>query len=114
MGYIRHNAIVVTSWDKALLDASLAKAKELGLDATEPGKTHVNGYRSFLICPDGSKEGWPESDDGDRARDAFVKWLYAQRHEDNSSSIEWVEVSYGSDDASARVERSEWRKARAG
>jgi len=109
MGYVRHHAIVVTSSREQDITGGIAKATELGLVASVQSPRTVNGYRSFLVCPDGSKEGWAESDEGDVAREAFIAWLRAQRYDDGSSNIEWVEVSYGSDDKSARIERSEWR-----
>lgn len=115
MGYMRHHAIVVTSWDVELLTAAHAKAVELGdrhpnslfetrlFAVTEITPDGINGYRSFLVAPDGSKEGWEASEAGDAARAALIEWLNEQRYEDRSSSLDWVEVQYGDDDLQTRI-----------
>lgn len=112
MGHIRHHAIIVTSWDGHAIEAAWDHAKGLDMSPTDISDPQVNGYQSFLIPPDGSKEGWTASDDGDSRRYNFTMWLRTQRHDDKSSPLEWVEVEYGSDDRSARVADSEWRKGR--
>ena len=63
----------------------------------------VNNYRSFAIVPDGSKEGWPESDEGDEGRDRFIEWLDTQRYDDGSPRQRWVEVQFGDDDEETKV-----------
>lgn len=107
MGYMRHHAIVVTSWDKEALTKAHAQAQKMfdpvSAACVSKGSSVVsavvdaglNGYRSFLIAPDGSKEGWPESDAYDLARAEFVKWLNAQRHEDGSTLLQFAEVFFG-------------------
>lgn len=96
MGYIRHDAIIVTSWNAEYLHAAAEKAKEIGLQIVGPSKPAMNGTTTFLVCPDGSKEGWEESDAGDAKRAAFLNYLNGQRYEDNSSSLSWVALSYSS------------------
>lgn len=108
MGYIRHNAIVVTSWDGGHMDVAAEEAKKLGLQVLGPSEEATNGYRSLLVCPDGSKEGWEESNAGDANRAEFCKWMDEHRFEDGSTCLEWVEISYGSDDREAAVERHAW------
>lgn len=109
MGYIRHNAIVVTSWNGEAIAACADKARDLGLRVICENSDATNGYRSLLVCPDGSKEGWAESDAHDAKRGELKAWMATQRYEDASSSLEWVEVAYGSDDAVATVEAHEWQ-----
>ena len=104
MGYIRHNAIVVTSWNDALINAAACRALNIGLTVLGPSEQATNGFRTMLVCPDGSKEGWEESDHGDRMRAAFRAWMNKQRYGDGSTSLHWVEIAYGSDDAEATVE----------
>ena len=74
MGYMRHEAIVVTSWKKSYLEVARNKALEFGLDVTELTNECMNGYVSFLIAPDGSKEGWEESDAHETKRGEWVSW----------------------------------------
>lgn len=108
MGYVRHNAIVVTSWDDEVIIKAYQKAAELGCLVTGTVIDTVNAYHSFLIAPDGSKEGWAESDEGDTRRAQFREWTRTVRHSDGSSPLEWVEVDYGSDDADPDVVDHEW------
>lgn len=112
MGYVVHHAIVVTSWNYDRLRVARDKAFELlpGL-VTEIIETRVNRDYSFFVGPDGSKEGWEESDEGDRQRDQFIAWLNTQRHEDHSTWLHWAEVAYSSDDRNAKVTRHAWERA---
>ena len=108
MGYIRHNAIVVTSWNAAMIEAAACRARNMGLTVLGPSAEAMNNYRTLLVCPDGSKEGWEESDQGDQRRITFRDWLNEQRYEDGSTRLHWVELAYGSDDANATVEAHAW------
>ena len=67
MGYMRHHAILVTSWDAKLLASAHAQAVKMFAYVSPISPAFVNGYQSFFIPPDGSKEGWPESDAGARS-----------------------------------------------
>lgn len=108
MGYIRRNAIVVTSWHSGAAKAAAQQACDIGMMVLGPSDKAVNGYSSMLVCPDGSKEGWIESNTGDKQRKEFREWLETQRFEDRSSNLEWVEISYGSDDREATIVASAW------
>lgn len=99
MGYIRHHCIIVTSWSKH--DMNIARNKALEIF---PKKiisdfifSEMNTYSTFIIAPDGSKEGWETSDNGDRNRDLFINWLDLQRHSDGSGPYAWAELQYGDD-----------------
>lgn len=109
MGYIRHNAIIVTTWNAELATATAAEARALGLSVLGPSEEAIDGYRSVVIVPDGSKEGWGDSDLGDERRAALKGWLQSQRYDDGSSPLEWVEVAYGSDDCEASIVDTEWQ-----
>ena len=118
MGYMRHHAIIVTTWDLDLIRHARNEATNIfGADAvTGLVDASTNGYRTFFVGPDGSKEGWDESDQGDQRRDRFVHWLNAQRAEDGSSWLDWAEIQYGDDDGDNRVlrhndESLEWHEA---
>lgn len=95
MGYIRHNAIVVTSWDydKASIAYHAAKSifAKYGLgQLVGPIISSVAGdYKTFFIGPDGSKEGWETSNAGNDARDDFIHWLQ------NFDCYDWAEIQYG-------------------
>lgn len=108
MGYIRHDAILVTTWNREATDAAANKAREMGLAILGPSDEAMNGYRTLLVCPDGSKEGWDLSDEFDARRKAFVEYLNGVRYEDGETCLEWVAVAYGGDDYRAEITASAW------
>lgn len=109
MGYIKHDAIIVTSWNDEAIIAARDAATRCCLQAIGPCAPMVNGYRTMLVCPDGSKEGWTNSDDGDSQRAEFIDYLRGIKYEDGSSCLEWVAVAYGNDDRKASISDHAWR-----
>jgi hypothetical protein len=108
MGYERHNAILVTSWSEPLVAEAQAEASRLfdGIAPVTPVmRTSVNGYHSFAVLPDGSKEGWDHSKKGDEARTELLRWMNERRYSDGSSPLDWVEVQYGDDNDETIVTR---------
>ena len=113
MGYIKHNVIVITSWDKKILEKARGRARKLfkkvfkqedeefrqdGSKLVSPIiKGIANGYFSFFIAPDGSKEGWSPSQFGDEAREKFMKYVYSLDYEDGSNPLDFVEIEFGGD-----------------
>jgi hypothetical protein len=99
MGVINNNAIIATtrSDEKAAgfqswIDSELSeKEREL---IVRTG-SWVNGFHSFAVMPDGSKEGWEESDAGDAVRERVVTRLGEDNDENGSSPWKWVEVGFG-------------------
>jgi len=94
MGYIRHDAIVVTTWQREDLTKAYQKAEELGLPISRIVESPLNGYASFLIAPDGSKEEWKDSEKGEEARQAWKEWA----RKEGGLFIDWVHVNYGGDE----------------
>lgn len=118
MGYIRHHAIVVTGsrrdFDPELairrisVDDAHRAAVSAGCSCVTPVVgPGMNDTFSFLVAPDGSKEGWVDSDEGDTARDSFISWLRDANGE-HGGRFAWAEVVLGPDDAEAHVERNAW------
>jgi hypothetical protein len=96
MGFIRHDAIIVTAQD---VTEALCKAAEIGLATSRITLSPMNGFESFLIAPDGSKEGWEDSNEGDAMRGEWIAWAKG-----NGDGICWAHVSYGGDEPdSARL-----------
>ena len=58
MGRITHHAIVVTSWRDEAIESAHAYATEVFAYVTPIIESRINGYKTFLIPPDGSKSGW--------------------------------------------------------
>jgi hypothetical protein len=94
MGYIRHHSILVTAYNKEYVQKAWDKANKLFPEILTPIISSLwNGYYSFAILPDGSKEGWPESDELDRLRARYKRWIRTLNFDDGSSPFDWVEVS---------------------
>lgn len=86
MGTIQHHTIVITTWRD---DAPIIAAKAASLGCTVAGPTQpAFGFSTVCVAPDGSKEGWTDSDEGDVRRNEFVAWLESKDHA-------WVEVAFG-------------------
>jgi hypothetical protein len=106
MGYIRHHAIVVTGGEYGPLPISIAHKRAVEMFGDQVSSMIVgcvNSYQTFVIGPDGSKEGWPESDEGDERRKAFKAFMDSRRYEDGSSVCSWVEVQYGDDNLKTKI-----------
>ena len=102
MGYFKHHAIVVTDAD--LTDKRINEAREQAIKCgcsvvSEVTKQGVNGYRSFLVAPDGSKEGWETSLGNDNARESFKLYL-------KINGFTWVEVIFGDEYGSPSINDS--------
>jgi len=100
MGYIRHEAIVVTSFGEEYIQKAKKFAEGLKLHTTGIVKT-INGYCTFLIAPDGSKEGWIESDEHEQARKDWCVW--ADKQSVNGVYFDYAYISFGGDDDHCRV-----------
>ncbi|CAI8981109.1 putative _PNPOx domain-containing protein [Brevibacillus sp. IT-7CA2] len=97
MGSIRHNAIVVTGadYDREKFGKAHMKAMELFGVLTSPIVTrNLNGYMSFFVAPDGSKEGWAGSDIGDEKRKEFADFIDSLAYGDGSNYVKFVDVAY--------------------
>lgn len=103
MGYMRHHAIVVTSWNKEALKEAHLRAAVLFDWKVSPIIHNQFGDDSFFIPPDGSKEGWEDSNKGDQRRTEFIAYLRSVKYDDSSSCLSWVEVEYGGDGGRARA-----------
>lgn len=92
MGYMRHHAIVVTSDDEEIMELARQKAIELkcAVSGIVWAGQRMNNVLSFLIAPDGSKEGWLPSALGNQQRDAFIDWVRSTAR----GRLDWVEVQF--------------------
>ena len=109
MGYMKHDAIVISSWDNEAIKEAADMAREYGLEVLGPSTTVTNGIRTLLICPDGSKEGWEESNAFDIKRASYLAYLNSIRYDDNSSCLSWVAISYSNDDREALITAHTWQ-----
>lgn len=98
MGVINHNAVIATTWsdDKAdELQKWIDNLEETERSLIVRSGSWVNGYNSFAVMPDGSKESWDESDAGDNFRFRVMERLLLDNYDDGSSPWDWVEVGFG-------------------
>jgi len=98
MGVIRHHAMVITFCDELEVKQIRKFAKEIGCSVTKVKESTANTYYSFAILPDGSKEGWDESNDGDERRAKVIEYL-----QEKNKTIDWVEVEFGGNSDAATV-----------
>ena len=93
MGVIRHNGILVTGYEPDIQKV-YKKAKKIFYRkmVSELSQELGNGYQSFAIFPDGSKEGWGTSNDNDENRETFFEWL-----EKKDRAVSAVDVAFGGD-----------------
>lgn len=102
MGYIAHDAVIVTidpspRFPAPDIDAFRASLpEEFRPLVVGPIPSVANAYVTYVFAPDGSKEGWEDSDAGDRYREQF-KDLFRGAYEDGSSPLDWVHVRFGGD-----------------
>lgn len=94
MGYIAHHSIVVTGMEKDVTEIQLKAIEIFGVDDISPiMMARTNHYFSFFIQPDGSKEGWDESNEGDSLREQFIEYLM-KSGSSKGPYCYWVEVRY--------------------
>lgn len=98
MGTVYHDAIIVTVAYETEID--VAAFRESMPDYLQrclvgPITSPVNNYTTWLFAPDGSKEGWPASDEGEIWRERFLDLFWSYR--DGSTPFDIVTVRYGSE-----------------
>ena len=118
VGYIKHNTIVVTGFKPDIQEAYKKAVRIFDWrQVTKVSHEMSNGYHSFSILnkgyrliypkrlfgfaviPDGSKEGWETSNDGDDNREKFFNWLKKKVR-----MLDAVDVRFGGDDDDVMVE----------
>lgn len=98
MGYMRHNAILVTGYMRKDVEAAHVEAVALFGQLVSPiVDSAVNDHPSFFVAPDGSKEGWGDSHHHDKLREVFRRFLHKQ------SGLNWAEVVYGDEEGPTRI-----------
>jgi hypothetical protein len=88
-----HHAIIVSSDIPSSLKEAYHEAMRIfgtGISGIHYHK--YNGGASFYIPPDGSSEGWAESQAGDTRRDEYLEFLAALRARE--AWVQWVEVRW--------------------
>lgn len=81
---------------KEMLNLSERFDKKLNL-VPEILESVMNQYYTFLVAPDGSKEGWETSELYDAIRKSFIQYL-------DEADIKFIEVAFDSDNDRSYVE----------
>lgn len=102
MGYIAHDAIIVTGWNKEDVTKARDVASECGLGHLLSGvnESLINGYYSFCIFPDGSKEGWDMSNHYEERRAQWMEWM------DREGRANFVCIRFGGDTESPYITKA--------
>ncbi len=100
MGTMNHNAVIATTWNKDFVTEIEYWMKAYSYDARFRkmfivSEALVNGYVTVVCVPDGSKEGWSDSDYGDKVRKMFIDKMTSMAYENDGNCWSWVEVSFG-------------------
>lgn len=103
MGYMRHHAIIVSSFSDEAIKTAHQVATGIFPFVSELIPHVMNGGYTFLVPPDNSKEGWEESELGDKRRKEFIEYLNNQRFDDWSTLLSWAEVMYGDEEGEAAI-----------
>jgi hypothetical protein len=119
MGYMAHHALIVTFPDYVLNSPWMPNVQafkekmspDLAPLLVGPVVAAINGYQTWAFLPDGSKEGWGLSDEGDRVRQEFAD-LFAIRYDDGSGPFDVAVIRFGGNEpekASITDPRVDWR-----
>lgn len=99
MGVENNNAVIATTWNNDGIERIKRWVDEIDDDFWRGlflfGDAKINGITTIVMLPDGSKEGWPESEYGDKLRDRFISELQKADYDDGSSPWDFIEVGYG-------------------
>jgi len=104
---IKHHTIVITSNDKVQLDSLRNKVINIYKEKMEAKKgaqiispiieSLINSFSTFYVVPDGSKEGYDASDDGDIVRESIVDLINSFDQAGKENIFRFVEIAYGED-----------------
>lgn len=100
MDYMAHHAIILTSFSVGHINQAYAKAMAI-FDSNMVSNIItgiINTQYTFMIGPDGSEEGWEESDSHDNKREEFKEWLLNQ-----NLFTQWAEVLIMDDDGYSEI-----------
>jgi hypothetical protein len=93
---VHHAIIVSTSIPEHAVEPYNEALRIFGTGISPILYAKYNGVASFYIPPDGSSDGWAESQAGDARRDEYLEVLTQLLGK--GVSVQWVEVRWGDDD----------------
>ena len=112
MGYTVHHTISVTSWNPDHLREAHTFAVSVGASVSAIVDGAINGVATFVVAPDGSKEGWEASAAGDAQRQSIKAWLRSKTYGDGSTALRWFEVEHPEDGAPRVIDHQDRRASK--
>ena len=113
MKNIKHHTILVTSHDEnslSLIRNEIAVIFSLYMEAKNGHQlispivpSLINKFCSFFIAPDGSKEGYDASEDGNIIRKKILEFLNSLNDSDGEHIVKFVELCYGTENGEAMI-----------
>jgi len=99
MGVENNNVVIATTWNENEVARIKTWVHEIKDKFWESlfifGPVAINSKTTVVMVPDGSKEGWEESDRGDELRSKFIAEIEKANYGDGSSPWDYVEVGFG-------------------
>lgn len=97
MGVINHNVVIGTTWSEEEFNYVGEWVGNLKPELSALFVTNKNkfGDITIIMTPDGSKDGWEDSNECDKLREEFINLLDSRACEDDSNAWKYVEVSFG-------------------
>jgi len=104
MGYIRHHALVITAWQKAIAEEIHSTAIEIfGEELSQLISPLVSSlehdYHSFFIAPDGGREWRETSEKTEVARGKFMQYL----RDYDDPNMYWMLITYADENGITRI-----------
>ncbi|MDX2195794.1 MAG: hypothetical protein NW207_05205 [Cytophagales bacterium] len=113
MKNIKHHTIIVTCQEKAETENIRNQIVALYKQKMEVKTGHklitpifeslINSFFTFYIIPDGSKEGYDASEDGDILRQEVYSLLLTYKSQHPHIYIAYAELSYGGDNEAPKI-----------
>lgn len=98
MGTTHHITMIVTSFDEKKLARTRNKALKLlkKQNITKIIGEGINGYKSFVIVPNGSQRDWPQDQEHREGITKLQEWIdELMPFEDGSTSVKYVITEFG-------------------
>lgn len=96
MGYIKHNAIIVTGMGEQF-DFAYEKAKSLFGELVTEVIPSINNSKSFFVATSGSKQGWDDFNKHHESRIALANFIDSLKFDDGSNVVQFIDVAYNED-----------------
>ena len=114
MGYVKHDALIVTCYEEDVVKRFHKKCIKLfGSAVSEISESKANSYFSFCVMTSGSKSGWETKQDWEEGCEKFFEYVRKQRRKIFSETgkklflCDAVHVTYGGDDDATSTESIE-------